>query len=335
LDTLNALNEQERYVEAFEFAVSTDAFTAEKYAQLTDLTGDVSAEDRLRIYNELRTRATEIDAGIPPEVEADLDSASSFFETGIQCSDVMVESILDLVSAHPEAPVGMIIGAGHTARVVKLLAEAGASFAVLRSQAQAETSSAGLLSYEAFNWKLQGLSAAPEGWLGAVLEDRRKPPPVANRPCFQIEVEIRLVAQGLAHKAECLADRMEYEATLERRSAERTGEMFPEPLAPWSENLSAVSRYKVLGVEPPQEDNPNPTVLFRIKFENPTTGEIQAIEGFARRLEGERKPPATLAHRLSQVREELRADEGTEGPVASQPQQVCSDTEAGRWQLID
>ncbi|MBC8496243.1 MAG: hypothetical protein H8D37_01150 [Chloroflexi bacterium] len=199
--TWQALYDAEQYDAAFEFALGSDEFTSEMREKLSDPVDIVSIEEWLTALDELQAQAEAVEADLTEEHAASLEAMGEYFEHVSQRSGAMVAAALDLAAAYPEAPLAMTIGALHTARVVELLTDAGVSFAVIRPLSLAEGDTAGLLSAEAYQRKQQGLSVAPDGWLGSYLDGRRKPPPVVDQERYEIEEMVRELAQELAQEA--------------------------------------------------------------------------------------------------------------------------------------
>jgi len=198
LTAWQALYDAEQYEAAFEFAVSNDAFAAEMWETLSDPVDIVSAEAWLTALDEIQAQAEAVEVDLTEDDVANLEAMGEYFEHVSQRSDALVAAVLELANTYPEAPLAMNIGALHTERVVELLTEAGVSFAVVRPLSLAEGDTAGLLSAEAYQRKQQGLSVAPDGWLGSYLDGRRKPGPTAEQPRNEIEVMFRQLAQKIA-----------------------------------------------------------------------------------------------------------------------------------------
>ena len=198
----DALYEKEEYDDAFEFAISTDPFCADRLARFDDAVDIISAEEMLEMLDELEQQAANVRARLPSGGEANLELLRAQLGIISQRSKVLVTNMLKLVRDFGEAPLAMSIGAMHTQRVAELFTEAGVSFVVLRSQAQAEGNTAGLLSRWAYRRKEEGLSVVPDGWLGSLLDGRKNPRPVADKLWYKREEVIRELAQRLTQYAE-------------------------------------------------------------------------------------------------------------------------------------
>jgi hypothetical protein len=69
---------------------------------------------------------------------------------------------------------------------------------VLRANSLAEGRDEGDLSFEAYDRKLQALSVDAAGSLGALLDGRKKPPPVTQQLWFQVKAKVYLVVTSAA-----------------------------------------------------------------------------------------------------------------------------------------
>lgn len=332
------LYDRGEYQAAFEYAMTADSFTAEKHARLADTIDIASDVERLEILDELEAMAKLVNVKLPVGAKKYLDALRCYLEEFAQRTEAMVANTLNLAAANRGDPVGMNIGGMHTDRVVELLSAAGVSFAVLRTQAQAEESTAGLLSTEALRRKAEGLSVAPDWALGGLLDGRRKPPPVANSSWYKAQHFMRESMQHLAESAAAQwtagKSAEEIHASLEASLWASFGPLSFEELLARHNIINAT----ILAVFPARPPNPNPTVDARFILIDPATGEEETIDGTAWVIEGqETKASVVLDERLSAVMEhfvsserepESIAAEGPESIPKPEPQQVCSNTMA-------
>jgi hypothetical protein len=156
-----------------------------------------SAEETLEIYTLLRSRARRARVDLPEGAEEDLEACEDFLMAASERSDVMAASAIELASAHPAVPVAINIGGMHTERIVGLLDDAGVSYVLIRSQAHATGSAAGLLTLEQFERKLQGLSVGGENHIGAFLDGRKKPESVCTTWWYESEVAVNTALSDL------------------------------------------------------------------------------------------------------------------------------------------
>lgn len=193
-----ALYDAEKYDEAFQYAIETNEFTARMWEKLSDSVNVLPAEEWLPALDEIEQEAKNTEGvKLTAQDAANLDAMRTYFEHVSQRSDAMAQAVLALAEAHPDTPLAVNIGVLHTARLAELLTEAGVSFAVIRPVSLAEGSTAGLLSAEAYQRKVEGLSVAPDGWLASFLDGRKKPRPNGNKKYVQEEASIRQALQYL------------------------------------------------------------------------------------------------------------------------------------------
>ena len=336
-----ALTDLGKDQEAFEFAVSTNPFTAERYARLSDPAQLMSVEETLRMYDELRAKAVELDANLHPDAEPNMELLEAFLEAVHQRSEAFAANMLDLAAAYPGVPVAMNIGALHTARVAELFTDAGVSFIVLRSQAQSEGSTAGLLSPEAYRRKEQGLSVAPDWALGALLDGRRKPEPAATKAWYKAQVVIRELAQSFAETAAEMTKEGHSPEKIEKRFEADLSEEWWDPTWDPTNTMHkllkcyGITDVTISGVYPDPKGQAAPTGKFLFDYKDPLTGkETLRIWVSACLLPSKLSKYqiiANLEKRLSQAKEELFQEEiplqeKTEPNTEPPPQKACSNT---------
>lgn len=198
IEEFNRLIEEDKILEAVEYVINTDDWSSSRYQQLTDDSAIViPIEVLLDLAIEIENRAAEVGADIDTELKGNFQEYRKFFEIASQRSDTMVNKTLPLLEKYPDKPIAMIIGAAHTDRVAKLFSQQGVAYAVIRQKALA-TEEHGELNGDAYDRALQGVSVAEAGQLGALLDSRRKPRTVIERPWFQANAEIRVVTVKLA-----------------------------------------------------------------------------------------------------------------------------------------
>ena len=308
--------------QAYEFAFSTDPFTAEQYAKLQDISDILVVEDRVAMIDELQAKVEELGIEMPPNLEADMKTLRNYLtDVFDQRSIIMAENAFAMAEANAGTPIAINAGAMHISRIFERLTEKGASVVVLRSRAQAEGSLAGLLSPDAWERKMNGLSVDPAGWLGALLEGGKKPPPTAATERYRLEMLIRQLAQQMA------------ESVVE---AVGSGEMSPDEfiqmnrsgIAPLPEQLGAEVRVTDVSLADVNDSNPNPGVWFSIKFPDGKVFNVYARVRADSKTKDIQSP--TLSKRLTNVREELQNDTSPtpETNMQMEPQHVCSNTEA-------
>lgn len=317
-----SLYNDKKYDEAMEFALSTDEWTAEMWGRLSNTVDIASAEEWLEALDAMKARAAEVNAVLDDQAAADLASLREYIQTVSQRSDIMAANMLALTQAYPGAPLAMNAGAMHTARLVELLTQGGASLVVLRPQSLAEGSTLGLLSPEAYNRKAAGLSVDPDGWLGSFLDGRRKPEPVADTVAYKQNCIVRERAQQLVKSAVDLFNQG-YSAEEVQEILNRTFEKDTIKAINREYGITAVKVNKVI------RNEAGIAVDFTITFEDG-----RQLNGVGARLRGaSAKQAISLEDRLQGSRAALQqkpVETPPTQPGGATPQQVCSDT-AVEW----
>lgn len=315
-----ALYEQEEYDEAFDFAMSVDDDAAAMWARWNDLDVVIQESEVPDFVDTIKAEAAEVGLDMGAEIEANLDTLRAYYaDYVIPRSEAVAANMLALVDAYPGDLLAMIIGASHTDRVVELLTGAGVSVAVLRAVSQPSALAAGMLSGEAFERKAQGLSVAVEGQLGAILDGRRKPPPVTAQEWFQLQENVLWVLQNIAEEAydnyemDALALEAYLNATWE--SSETREDFEAGGIA----GLRVYSVVKTAGAI---------NIFFRIQLVNGKT-----LDGVIWVDRDGGKDSVRVENRLLEYRDDL--EEQSEPAGQTQPggspgyQQVCSNTQVG------
>lgn len=324
-----ALQNQKLYQEAFLFAVSINPFTAERHARLEDQVDVISAEDMIRVLDELKAQAAKVKARLDlfPGAEENLGLLRDYLGVVSQRSDVLAAHAVVLVRHHPGAPIAITIGAMHTARVVEQLGKAGVSVVVVRTWAQANGITAGMLSPEAYRRKEQGLSVAPAGWLGSFLDGRKNPRPIAEEDRYKIETLLDRLSQALAiEAANMMGSGLSYLALvmwLQEMVVDRALEQFKEAVPSLEDMKITVEE---VGVNLDISILPTVTYLVVIPGFLPLEITAQLTETLTKK-----ETLRTVQEALSERREELKNLEETPGPEtagggAPPPQRVSSDT---------
>jgi hypothetical protein len=190
--TFSDLYYQERYTEAFDFAIGTSEYAMSIFERLISISDMASPEERYTIFEELQIKAAEVNVLINPEEEADMEALKDYLLVVSQRSDAMVANLKTVLDANPGAIIPISIGAAHTDRVIELLTEASIPFVVIQPKSLAEESVDGLYTEEAYARLERGLSPSPAGSLGAIIEGRKKPQPQSIREETILEAIIRL-----------------------------------------------------------------------------------------------------------------------------------------------
>jgi hypothetical protein len=199
-----ALYDQKKTSEAFNFAVSTDKFTAMVWGRYADWRDPASAEEVLELLDQVEREVEK--TGLKPSAkqQADFRAHREYAKVVSARSDAMVANMLKAAAANPGAPLALTgLGVDHTKRVVELLTKAGVSVVQIRPAELTDEDRVlkGRLTPDAFARKNQGRSVDPAGHLGALLDGRRKPPPVADKDWYKQKVRTLQLMQELATAA--------------------------------------------------------------------------------------------------------------------------------------
>jgi hypothetical protein len=191
---------QKKNEEALEFVLSKSPFVKESLGKLTDDSTVRSAEEMIKLLDDIEAKAKNANVSLTSEERARFAEAKRFFQTASDRTKTMVDSTLTLVRRSPGVPVAMVVGAAHTEKTAALLKEAGVSFAVVRGNSLG-TQKNGDLSTAAYNRKMSARSVDPAGALGALLDGRKKPPVVIKQPWVKSDAEVRHLAVVAARAA--------------------------------------------------------------------------------------------------------------------------------------
>ena len=181
LDKVQSLLKQEKIDEAIEFSISSDPWTKNVYRDLTKPAGNTSTELSLQQLDLIEMEVTKRGIAIPNPLSKDFQNYKEFLRAASRRSDYMVDEITRLVSAASISPVAVIIGAGHTNRVVALLRKKDVAVAILRPNALERRSQGELRRDEisSYGRKLDRKSVDVLG-LGALVGGQKKQPPVSE-----------------------------------------------------------------------------------------------------------------------------------------------------------
>ena len=173
--------------EAYRYAMSTDPPSLELDERLRDEIDMTSAEEMLEILSLLRSRASRVHANLSDVTAAQLDALEDYMQVVSRRTEAMATSMLDLASSLPGVPLAVNIGAMHSERMMDLFADSGVSCVAVRTLAQAEGSTVGLLSAGAVERRVLGLPAYASTLTGA-LSGSKNPVSLTPFPFFQFPV---------------------------------------------------------------------------------------------------------------------------------------------------
>jgi hypothetical protein len=196
---INQLIKAKKADAAFTLMMSADPWVKQHYeAAKGDNT--VSTEKSVENIRELEAKAAAVGARIEDKDKQDIEKVSSFYQTASKRSDAMVSKIVEMVKAANGAPVAMIIGAGHSDKVVELLSQQSVKFALI--QPADFNPKNGSLTVAQYERKVKGEWARnSKGTLGHVLNAQRKPPPVLERVAGHAYASMNLAGMLVAKAA--------------------------------------------------------------------------------------------------------------------------------------
>lgn len=313
-----------KYHEAQDYAMNTDSFTAEKYVRLQDNVNFASAEERLEMVDEIATMAKLVKAELPSGAATNLEEYRSYSKLFSKRTDVMVANALALSADNLGVPVAINIGAVHTERVVEFFTEAGVSFIVFRSQAQAEGSPIGLLSREAFDRRSEGLSTAPEGTLAALLDGRKKAQSIAEKGWYAAKEIVSALLQRFATE---VARDEQQARTLEELMDElndliESGSLVGPSLQEILDTYN-VTNFHVGGVGGAGPAG-HVTVAVTFDYKDPETGVVKRINATVWRKRGEgKKPEIVFEDLLAAARETFKSQAST--PTEERPSAITQE----------
>lgn len=198
---VNELIDQDKDDEAIDLIMGSDDFTDQMYDRLFRSTEGLSCEGLVNDIDEIEARAAEVSVEIDREDRDNLQGYRTFYQTCSDRSATMVENTLDLVQRPAAALVAMTTGAAHTDRIKELLRGADVAFAVIQAKSFGEDSRNGDLSTAAFERALAGSSVDSFGSPGALLDGRKKPPPVVGELWYQSKADLFFLTTRLARAA--------------------------------------------------------------------------------------------------------------------------------------
>ena len=160
------LMDDEDFDSAYDFAMLSTDFTTDATERFNNIP---SPEDQLALLKEIAAKAEEVGAEIYPEEAAAMQEMMAFIEVAITRNDVFVESVLDLAKEYPGEPIAIEIGLGHMKGMMEKLPDTGLSYVAIRPVSYLLEEDPSMLSLEAYQHKLDGLSPGGPGTLGFLL----------------------------------------------------------------------------------------------------------------------------------------------------------------------
>ena len=187
--------DEKKKEEALKYMMNADAWVREQFEAMKNPgTSIATMATRLRA---IRDKANELGVEVEASTRRELETTLAFYDMAEQRSKTMVTKVAELTAAEPGSVIAMVIGAGHSEQVTKLLREQGLSYALVRPIAfNPEYAN---LSLEQFERKTNGKWARTSpGTLGQLLNGQRKPPPVIGTSSSDGYASAIFAAQVLA-----------------------------------------------------------------------------------------------------------------------------------------
>jgi len=279
-DFWRELMEKEEYQMAYDYAIQNSPSGQEMVERIQ---GKNSAEDFVQILDELETGindcAEKYGNPVPPKMINDMAALRDYMDVVMARSDAMASALLDLITAHPGAPIATTIGVMHTARIVDLISDAGFSVVVFRPTSLEDDNTAGLIPEEAYLRKQAGGSVTPEGYIASFFDNRdrdKKYPTSAEKEWYLFQVKLRMELQKYA-----------YDMT--KSGAEAAFVSYPDvPLIGPNGKTWGTLRF-VDFVPSKDPNNPHPIIEWEVTIENPDIlgWPISVMRGTAQHLSGQ------------------------------------------------
>lgn len=194
------------------FSIEEEISVLEQIEKAADKVGayeERSIWDKLSELWDAIVGANIVEAKIDYQERAYFKELLKFYRTASKRSETITANTLNL-SKSANAPIALVIGAGHTSKVSKLLKNNSATYAVITPNSLTETKKdISKLNSSAYDRKLKNLSVDEEGMLGSFLDRRselkdwRKPYPFITTVAGHSEPEMDyitdLIADGAAN----------------------------------------------------------------------------------------------------------------------------------------
>lgn len=198
IQKINDLIERKKEGEAVEYIMNADPWVRRQYEALKDPA--VSVEALANQLREIRDKARDLRVEVDPKVKEELDNSLRFMDLASQRSATMTEHMLGLREWTPKSPTAMVIGAGHTDRVIRLLGERNVPFAIMTPKAL-NPEYANLSMDEFVRKNDREWSRTSLGTVGSLLNAQRKPPPFIGTVTAKSGASAYLAAKLIADAA--------------------------------------------------------------------------------------------------------------------------------------
>lgn len=164
----------------------------EKVKMLNDTTKIKPLEENLTIGEDIKRRAERLSLKFTSDEQKAFESYLTFLRKRVKSNKILFDSTIAIANQQNIPFVLMIIGAGHTQGISKMLDETNRPFAVITSLALKNNDKRGSLPWKMYERKYKRLSVFSEGFFMETIlkafpltHKNRKPEPVLNEEWFK------------------------------------------------------------------------------------------------------------------------------------------------------
>lgn len=175
---------------ARDYAINSSVEAQERIERMTS---DISDTEFIEILDELVALVDELGLDLTPMPEA-MQKLQEYMQVVSQRSNAMGSHLLELAMDYPGF-IASFVGGMHADRIAEMLEEAGVSYVVIYPLSRSLEEDPSRLSAEAYARKEAGMSPGEDGTLGAVLDERKNPPPTGAQERVQYEQMMRELLQ--------------------------------------------------------------------------------------------------------------------------------------------
>jgi hypothetical protein len=186
---INGLIAAKQNREALKVIFSKDSWARERYEKLYGDEQVAGTEEAEIILQEIEQKANELGLRIPSQDQAEFREDQAFYQTASKRSCTIVKNTLEMMDPANTAPLALIIGAAHTPKVVQLIKAAKLTYVVLAPASMGKPHKATDLTGTSYQRKMDLKSVDEAGALGAILDGRKKPPPVVGKIWFRSKTQ--------------------------------------------------------------------------------------------------------------------------------------------------
>jgi hypothetical protein len=187
--------------EALNIIFSKDPWCKERYDQLYGDKHTASTEESEVILREIEQKTKALGLEIDPQDQAGFRADQGFYQMASKRSCTMFKNTLAMIDPTSTTQVALIIGAAHTPKVVELIKAAKLNYVVLAPASMGRPHKATDLTATLYQRKLARKSIDEAGMLGALLDGRKKPPPVLGEKWSESKIGIYTAVELIVNAA--------------------------------------------------------------------------------------------------------------------------------------